>query len=175
MVFGWAEADPALSYDSVLARAALSGRVVVVLTFVDSYVQGAIVFRRFLESPDYLAAESVGDATSFGIAPGPFDPASLKDRSKPAYPQARPLNRPGTPLRPGDLAPVPDRIGSLQAALRVLEDQLQAAGGAARNTDDLMLGALGNTLKFLDQEPSAVSTLLRNAHARLVRDSQAPR
>ncbi len=174
-VFGWAEADPEIRYDAVLLRAASSGRVVDVLTFVDSYVQGGAVFRRFLESPAYLAAEAAGEATSFGIAPGPFDPASLKDRSKPAYPQARALNRPGTPLRPADLAAAPDRIGSLQAALRVLEAHLLAARASGRNTDDLLQGALGNTLKFLDDEPVAVRTLLRDAHARLVREGHRPR
>ena len=63
----------------------------------------------------------------------------------------------------------------MQAALRVLEAHLQAAGASGRNTDDLLQGALGNTLKFLDEEPAAVSTLLRDAHARLVRESRAAR
>lgn len=175
VVFGWAEADPAIRYDAVLARAASSGRVVDVLTFVDSYVQGVTVFRRFLESPAYRAAEAGGEATSFGIAPGAFDPASLRDRSKPAYPQARALNHPGTPLRPADLATAPDRIGSLQAALRVLEAYLQSAEASGRNTDDLLQGALGNTMKFLDEEPAAVITLLRDAHARLVREGRPSR
>lgn len=167
VVFGWAEADPAMRYDAVLARAALSGRVVDVLTFVDSYVQGGAVFRRFLESPEYRAAQAAGQATSFGVAPGDFDPASLVDRSKPAYPQARALNRLGEPLRPGNLAAPPDRLGSLQAALRVLETHLERARAAGRQTDDLLQGALGNTLKFLDEEPAAVRTLLLDAHARL--------
>jgi hypothetical protein len=79
------------------------------------------------------------------------------------------------PLRPADLATAPDRIGSLQATLRVLEAHLQAAGASGRNTDDLLQGALGNTLKFLDEEPAAVSTLLRDAHARLVHGGRPPR
>lgn len=167
VVFGWAEADPAMRYDSVLARAAYSGRVVDVLTFVDSYVYGGAVFRRFLESPQYRAAQAAGWATSFGVAPGAFDSASLKDPSKPAYPQARALGRRGEPLGPGDLMPTPDRMVALRAALGVLEAHLAQARSAGRHTDDLLQGALGNALKFLDEEPAEVAALLREAYRRL--------
>lgn len=167
VVFGWAEADPAMRYDSVLARAAYSGRVVDVLTFVDSYVYGGTVFRRFLESPPYRAAQAAGWATSFGVAPGAFDSASLKDPSKPAYPQAHALGRRGEPLRPQDLMATPDRMVALRAALGVLEAHLAQARSAGRDTDDLLQGALGNALKFLDDEPAEVAALLREAYRRL--------
>jgi hypothetical protein len=167
VVFGWAEADPATRYDAVLARAVITGRVVDVLTFVNSYTEGSAEFRRFLESPEYRAAEAAGVAVSFGVAPGLFDPASLKDRSRPAYPQARALSRPGEPLTARHLAPPPDRLSALKASLQILEAELRAARASGRATDDLLQGALGNSLKFLDDESPQVGELLREAHARL--------
>jgi hypothetical protein len=77
------------------------------------------------------------------------------------------LSRPGEPLTARHLAPPPDKLPALKAALQLLEAELRAARASGRATDDLLQGALGNSLKFLDDESPQVGDLLREAHARL--------
>ena len=168
VLFGYAQADPATRYASVLSRAELSGRVVDVLTFVDSYSHGAAVFREFLASSEYRAAVATGAATSIGIEPGEFDLASLKDRSLPAYPHAHGLNPTGQTLEAAHLAEPPNKQASLRAALEILDTHVQAARQAGRNVAPLVVGALGRTLKFLDDEEPTVRELILGYSRRLL-------
>jgi len=173
VLFGFAQADPATRYASVLSRAELSGRVVDVLTFVDSYSHGAEVFRNFLASGEYRAAVASGMATTIGIAPGEFDLASLKDRSLPEYPHAHGLNPPGQALEVAHLAEPPNKEASLLAALEILELHVQTARAAGRDVGPLLVGALGRTLKFLDDEEPAVRDLILRYSERLAPESAA--
>lgn len=166
VVFGYAEADPKTRYKGVLERAENTGRVVDVLTFVNSYADGAEVFRRFLDSPAYRRAVEEGRAAAFGIAPGEFDLASLTDTSKPAFPDLRNLAPSGS-LRPDDLAPAPDKAAALTAALEILEKHVAATRAAGKDPTPVASGALANALKFVDDLPPEMRTAVLASHGRI--------
>lgn len=166
VVYGYAEADPATRYQGVLERGADTGRVVDVLTFINSYCDGAAAFRDFLGSPEYGRAVASGRVASFGINPGEFDLASLKDKSKPAFPDLRNLNPTGS-LRPEDLAPPPDRLESLVAALAILERFVNESRSKGEDPEPVARAALTNALKFLDIQPAEVRDAVLASHARI--------
>lgn len=169
VVFGYAQADPRTRYEGVLARAEGTGRVVDVLTFVNSYAEGARAFRAFLDSAEYRAAVADGKAVAFGIDPGEFDMASLKDRSKPAFPDLRNLNPSGS-LRPEDMAPPPDKLAALEAALGILEAYVAKAREEGKDPLPVARGALGNALKFAADQPEAVGAAMQDSYERIFGD-----
>lgn len=166
VVFGYAEADPVTRYRGVLERAENTGRVVDVMTFVNSYADGAAVFRAFLDSAEYRAAVSAGRAAAFGINPGEFDLASLTDTSKPAFPDLRTLNPRGS-LRPEDLAAAPDKLAALEASLRILEEHVAAQRAAGKDPTPVAGGAIDNVIKFLDDLPPEMRAAVLASHGRI--------
>jgi hypothetical protein len=166
VVYGYAEADPATRYQGVLERGADTGRVVDVMTFINSYCDGAVAFRDFLASPAYREAVATGRAAAFGINPGEFDLASLRDKSKPAFPNLRNLNPRGA-LVPGDLADPPDRLRSLEGALGILERFVKDARAKGDDPDPVARAALTSAIKFLDIQPAAVRQAVLASHARI--------
>jgi hypothetical protein len=137
-----------------------------VLTFINSYCDGAAAFRDFHGSPEYGRAVASGRVASFGINPGEFDLASLKDKSKPAFPDLRNLNPTGS-LRPEDLAPPPDRLESLVAALAILERFENESRSKGEDPEPVATAALTNALKFLDIQPAEVRDAVLASHARI--------
>lgn len=166
VVYGYAEANPVTRYQGVLERGEDTGRVVDVLTFVNSYADGAAVFRDFLASAAYREAVAAGRVAAFGINPGEFDLASLTDKSKPAFPNLRNLN-PDGPLGPADLAPPPDKREALAAALRILEDYVARARGDGKDPLPVARAAIDNVLKFLSDQPPDVQEMVLAAHSRV--------
>jgi hypothetical protein len=166
VIYGYAEADPATRYQGVLERGTDTGRVVDVLTFINSYCDGAAVFRDFLGSPEYERAVASGRATAFGINPGEFDLASLEDKSKPAFPNLRNLNPRGS-LAPADLAAPPDRLRSLEAALGILETFVKKARAEGKDPEPVARAAISNAIKFLDTQPAEVRQAVLASHARI--------
>ena len=136
------------------------------LTFVNSYADGAEVFRQFLASPAYRRAVEQGRAAAFGISPGEFDLDSLTDKSKPAFPDLRNLNPSGS-LRADDLAPAPDKARALAAALEILEKHVAATRAAGKDPTPVAAGALSNALKFVDELPSEMRTAVLDSHDRI--------
>jgi hypothetical protein len=166
-VFGYAEADPTTRYQSVLERAGGSGRVVDVLTFINSYGDGAVEFKRFMESPEYKAAVKDGHAAAFGIAPGEFNRASLTDRSQKAYPDVKPLNETGA-FEAKHVGAPPNKQQALEASLRILEDYVTAQRAAGKNPDAVARGALENAIKFLDGQPPEVRVAVLESYRRIL-------
>jgi hypothetical protein len=166
VVYGYAEADPATRYQGVLERGADTGRVVDVMTFINSYCDGAAAFRGFLGSPAYERAVAAGRAAAFGINPGEFDLASLQDKSKPAFPNLRNLAPRGS-LKAADLADPPDRLRSLEAALGILERFVKDARGKGEDPDPVARAAISNAIKFLDIQPAEVRQAVLASHARI--------
>lgn len=166
VVFGYAQADPVTRYEGVLIRGEDFGRVVDVMTFVNSYADGTGVFRDFLASEGYRRAVAEGRAMAFGIDPGEFDLASLKDKSKPAFPNLRDLNPRGT-LTPEDLAPPPDKLTALEASLGILEDHVAKVRAAGKDPLPVARGALENAIKFLDGQPAEIREAILSAHERI--------
>lgn len=169
VVFGYAQADPVTRYEGVLIRGEDTGRVVDVMTFVNSYADGARVFRDFLASEGYRRAVAEGRAMAFGIDPGEFDLASLEDKSKPAFPNLRDLNPRGT-LTPEDLAPPPDTLTALEASLGILEAYVAKARGDGKDPLPIARAALENAIKFLDGQPAEIREAILSAHERIFGD-----
>jgi hypothetical protein len=166
VVYGYAEANPVTRYQGVLERGEDTGRVVDVMTFVNSYADGAAVFRDFLGSAEYEQAVSADRAAAFGINPGEFDLGSLTDKSKPAFPNLRNLSPEGT-LRPDNIAPPPDRQAALEASLEILEEYVAKARAAGKDPLPVARGALDNAIKFLDDQPPEVRAVVRASHGRI--------
>ena len=166
VVFGYAQADPVTRYEGVLIRGEDTGRVVDVMTFVNSYADGAWVFRDFLATEGYRRAVSEGRAMAFGIEPGEFDLGSLKDKSKPAFPNLRDLNPAGS-LRPEDLAPPPDKLTALEASLGILEARIAKLRADGKDPLPVARAALENAIKFLDGQPAEIREAILSAHARI--------
>jgi hypothetical protein len=166
VVFGYAEADPTTRYQGALERAKTTGRVVDVLTFVNSYSDGAAEMRRFLDSPEFRAALAAGQATAHGIAPGEFNRASRSDKTQKAFPDARRLNTDG-PLETRHLAAPPDKQQALEASLKILEDFVRGERAASSDPTAVARGALENALKFLETQPPEIQAAVLAAYERL--------
>ncbi len=166
VVYGYAEADPVTRYQSVLERAGGSGRVVDVMTFINSYVDGAVEMRRFMDSPEYKQAVADGQVSAFGIAPGEFNRASLSDKSQKAYPDVKPLNATGEFEAQHVGAPA-DRQKALEASLKILEDFVTRERANGKDPTAVAKGALENALKFLDNEPPEVRKAVIDSYARI--------
>lgn len=167
VVFGYAEADPTTRFQSVLERAEGSGRVVDVMTFINSYSDGAAAFKTFMDSPEYKAAVAAGNAEAFGIAPGEFNRASLTDKSQKAYPDVKPLNEPGAAFGAQHVGDPPNKQQALEASLRILEDHVRTQRAAGKNPDAVARGALENAIKFLDGQPPEVRVAVLESYARI--------
>lgn len=167
VVFGYAEADPVTRYQSVLERAGLSGRVVDVMTFINSYSDGAAAFKSFLDSPEYRTAVAEGRAEAFGIAPGEFNRGSLTDKSQKAYPDVKPLNQADQAFGAQHVGDPPNKQQALEASLRILEDHVRKERAAGRNPDAVARGALENAIKFLDGQPAAVRVAVLESYQRI--------
>ena len=165
-VFGYAEADPTTRYQSVLERAGGSGRVVDVMTFINSYVDGATEMKRFMDSPEYKQAVADKQASAFGIAPGEFNRASLSDKSQKAYPDVKPLNDSGNFEAKHVGAPA-DRQKALEASLKILEDYVASERTKGKDPTAVAKGALENAIKFLDKEPPEVRAAVLATYARI--------
>lgn len=166
VVFGYAQADPVTRYEGVLIRGEDTGRVVDVMTFVNSYADGARVFRDFLASEGYRRAVAEGRAMAFGIDPGEFDLASLEDKSKPAFPNLRDLNPRGT-LTPENVAPPPEQLTALEASLGILEAYVAKSRAKGRDPLPVARAALENAIKFLDGQPAETREAILSAHKRI--------
>jgi hypothetical protein len=90
-IFGYVHADPEQKIHAVLGRALDQGRMVDIVPFAYSYVDGAKNMAAFLESSEYLEAQAKGMASSFGLAPGEFNLAAIDDPTASPYPDAKPL------------------------------------------------------------------------------------
>jgi hypothetical protein len=146
-VFGFANNDGQVQYRDVLARAEYSGRVVDVATFAESYTEGPKNFRKFLASPEYQAAQKAGAATSIGIHTGPFDTASLTDKTRAPYPQMRLLGDHGI-IDADDVPPPPSYQDVAQSAAGLLQKYLQDNAAKPELVDLVRQGALENVRKF---------------------------
>ena len=167
VVFGYAEADPTTRFQSVLERAEGSGRVVDVMTFINSYSDGAAAFKSFLDSPEYKKAVADGNAEAFGIAPGEFNRGSLTDKSQKAYPDVKPLNGPGSRFSAEHVGDPPNKQQALEASLRILEEHVRTQRAAGKNPDAVARGALENAIKFLDGQPPEVRVAVLESYARI--------
>ncbi len=162
VVFGYAEADPTTRYQGVLERAASKGRVVDVLTFINSYVDGADEMKRFMTSPEYLAAVADGQATAFGVEPGEVNVKAFKDKTgkEKVFPNMRVLN-PDGPMEAEHLGAAADKQAALDASLRILEDYVVRQRAAGKDPTTVARGALENALKFLpEQSPEVQASIL---------------
>ncbi len=167
VVFGYAEADPTTRFQSVLERAEGSGRVVDVMTFINSYSDGAAAFKSFMDSPEYKKAVADGQAEAFGIAPGEFNRASLTDKSQKAYPDVKPLNGAGEAFGAQHVGDPPNKQQALEASLRILEEHVRTQRAAGKNPDAVARGALENAIKFLDGQPPEVRVAVLESYARI--------
>ena len=162
VVFGFAEADPTTRYQGVLERAASKGRVVDVLTFINSYVDGATEMKRFMESPEYLQAVRDGQATAFGVEPGEVNVKAFKDKTgkEKVFPNMRVLN-PDGPMEAKHMGAAADKQAALDASLRILEDYVSRQRTKGEDPTTVARGALENALKFLpDQSPEVQASIL---------------
>jgi hypothetical protein len=146
-VFGFAANDATQKYKDVLERGAISGRIVDVVTFANSYVEGTKQMNAFLQSPEFQEALKSGTTNAVGVFTGRFDVASLKNPELPAYPDLRTLGQDGL-IKAGDLPKTPDTAGVIEAALAELQRFVAARKEAGQNTDMVVGASLGLALKF---------------------------
>jgi hypothetical protein len=139
-LFGYGAADPISRYNDVLARSESSGRVVDVLTFTNSYVEGAKNMKAFLDSAEYKAAAAKGLASALVVEVGAFDVASM------SYKDAHPVGGgdAGAQHIPG--TPSPRQVFS--AALDVLEKYTAKRAAEGKSNDEVLMGALVPVQKF---------------------------
>jgi len=163
---GYAEADPITRYKGVLERAASKGRVVDVLTFINSYCDGATEVRRFMESEEYQRAVAEDQAVAFGVAPGEVNRAAFTDKSQKIFPDMRQLN-PDGPMEAQHLGAAPDKQAALEASLQILEDYVEDERAAGRDPTIVARGALENALKFLDDQPPEIQEAILESYRRI--------
>jgi len=166
VVVGYAEADPITRYKGVLERAASKGRVVDVLTFINSYCDGATEVRRFMESEEYQRAVAEDQAVAFGVAPGEVNRAAFTDKSQKIFPDMRQLN-PDGPMEAQHLGAAPDKQAALEASLQILEDYVEDERAAGRDPTIVARGALENALKFLDDQPPEIQEAILESYRRI--------
>jgi hypothetical protein len=133
--FGYGAADPTSRYYDVLKRSEDSGRVVDVLTFTSSYVQGAKNMKSFLESPEFKAAEKNNLAAALTVDIGAFN---VEKRS---YADAKPIADGSVPNTPN----MKDVFGS---ALGILDKYTAARTAEGKSNDEVLQGALAPVAKF---------------------------
>jgi hypothetical protein len=146
-VFGFAANDATQKYKDVLERGAMSGRIVDVVTFANSYVEGTKQMNAFLQSPEYQEAAKAGMVNAVGVFTGRFDVASLKNPELPAYPDLKTLGNDGL-IKAGDLPPTPDVATIIETSIAELNRFVAAKKEAGQNTDMVVGAALGLALKF---------------------------
>lgn len=149
VVFGFADNDPTRTYADVLVRGAGSGRIVDVLTFTNSYVEGTKNMRAFMTSPAYQQAEASGMAQAFGVFTGRFDVAALEDKSLPEYPDMRTLGKDGL-ITAADLPRDLDSEVVVKAAIDRLQGYVTEQRAAGKDVDFVVNAALTASLKFLE-------------------------
>ncbi|MBX7098545.1 MAG: hypothetical protein K1X89_12610 [Myxococcaceae bacterium] len=147
-VFGFVENNPMIKYQDVIARGDLTGRIVDVATFTNSYVEGAKNMRAFLESPAYLKAQADGTTRTFGVYTGRFDQASLDDSTKPPYPDLHLLGDGGV-ISAKDVPRPPSKTAVLAECIATTERALTDKRTKGEPTDVLLQGALQSAQKFI--------------------------
>lgn len=147
-VFGFVENNPMIKYQDVIARGDLTGRIVDVATFTNSYVEGAKNMRAFLESPAYRNAQAQGMTETFGVYTGRFDPASLTDPSKPQYPDLHLLGNDGI-IGAADVPRPASKTEVLAECIATTEKALAQKRAKGEPTDTLLQGALQSAQKFI--------------------------
>lgn len=160
VVFGFAENDPTLTYQNVLDRAALIGRVVDPATFTASYVQGSENFQSFLRSPEFQAANEDGAATAIGLFVGAFNVKSLSNPEEKPYPDSRLLGHGGI-ITADDLGTVGAHEEILEHCLKTLERKVNSLEGRGETAtaEDLLRGTMVNMQKFAGQDTRLLGSL----------------
>lgn len=139
--FGFAAANPMTRYNDVLARSEATGRVVDVVTFTNSYVEGAKNMKAFMESAEYKAAEERGWAHTLVVDVGEFDLRSF------SYPNAHAV-RDGD-ARPSDVPETPSTREVLAKALETLEEYTAKRARVGKDNTEVLKGALVQAAKFV--------------------------
>jgi len=135
VMFGYVHNNPMEQFKSVLGRAGSQGRMVDLMTFTNSYVEGARNMKDFVASPEFRAAREKGLASSFSLFPGKFNVESIKDKTQAPYPEMKVLpSKDGIPSIP----PMPESGKIMQRALELIDE----ASSAGNLPSHLVTGAL---------------------------------
>lgn len=152
VVFGFAANDPRKTFRAVLERGLIGGRIVDVVTFAKSYVNGTAEMDAFLRSDAFQSAKRLGKATAVGVHVGDFNVASLRDNTLAPYPDLKLLGNDGF-INGGDIPPSLGMAEIIESSLFELKQFVAERKTVDNDLLHVVNGALGLALKFRSEIP----------------------